>query len=148
MQMQSDQRSNDMAYWRSLIEEHFVEDGSLQLTLTTPQSRNGKVVPAKAFEISAPSLPRYFWMQYYDGEVEQIQIILNGNSEKAINDNYHYARAERARMLYWFKDGTQVSSCKSSFILLRLTLSQGCMDWLSHSLIQRFKDGDSEVRHT
>ena len=96
-----------MAYWRSLIDEHFVEDGSLQLTLTTPQSQNGKVVPAKVFEISAPSLPRYFWMQY-DGQVEQIQIVLNGSNEKTINENFHLVRAEKARMLYWFKDGTQV----------------------------------------
>jgi hypothetical protein len=107
-----------MAYWRSLIEEHFVEDGSLQLTLTTSQSQNGKVVPGKTFEISAPSLPRYFWMQY-DGQVEQIQIVLNGNVEKTINNDYHYARANQARMLYWFKDGTQVGSCNASFIFTK-----------------------------
>ena len=119
--MQSEQRHNDIAYWRSFIEEYFVEDGSLQLTLTTPQSQNAKVVAGKTFEISAPSLPRYFWMQY-DGQVEQIQIVLNGNIEKTINADYHYARAEKARMLYWFKDGTQVGSCKASSILLSLIL--------------------------
>jgi hypothetical protein len=116
--MQSDQHPNDMAYWRSVIEEHFVDDGSLQLTLTTSQNQNGKVVPAKAFEISAPSLPRYFWMQF-DGQVEQIQIVLNGHIEKNIDENYHYARAEKARMLYWFKDGTQVSSCKARFYFIK-----------------------------
>jgi len=134
--MQSDQHPNDMTYWRRLIDEHFVDDGSLQLTLTTPQSQNGKVVPAKTFEISAPSLPRYFWMQY-DGQVEQIQIVLNGSIEKTINENYHYARAEKARMLYWFKDGTQVGPCKTSFIpteadpslrLYGLAFSQPCTE--------------------
>ena len=114
--MQSDLRPNDMAYWRSLIEEHFVDDGSLQLTLTTPQSQNGKVVQAKTFEISAPSLPRYFWMQY-DGQVEQIQIVLNGSVEKTINENYNFARADKARMLYWFKDGTQVCRMQCKFYL-------------------------------
>lgn len=105
-----------MAYWRSFIDEHFVEDGSLQLTLTTSQSQNGKIVNAKAFEISAPSLPRYFWMQY-DGQVEQIQIVLSGSIEKTINENYHCARAEKARMLYWFKDGTQVGPFNGSLFM-------------------------------
>jgi len=111
--MQSDQTPNDMEYWKNFIDEHFEADGSLQLTLTSPQSQNGRV-HSRSFEISAPSLPRYFWMQY-DGQVEQIQIVLNGHIEKSINNFYHFARAEKARMLYWFKDGTQVGTFKACF---------------------------------
>jgi len=63
----------------------------------------------KMFEITTASMPRYFWMQF-DGIIEQIQVILTSTSESRVNEHYHIARSDKARMVYWFKDGTQVSN--------------------------------------
>src|ERR1700712_12159 len=97
-----------MNYWRNFIDQHFVDDGAMRITL-----RDQKEDRSKQFEVVASLLPRYFWTQF-DGNVEQIQLLLEGTSEKTVNNNYHYVQAERARMLYWFSDGGQVCSAHSS----------------------------------
>jgi hypothetical protein len=63
---------------------------------------------SKQFEIGTSLLPRYFYIQF-EGDVEQVQLVLEGTNEKLASENYYYVQAERARMLYWFKDGGQVS---------------------------------------
>jgi hypothetical protein len=40
--------------------------------------------------------------------VDQIQLLLDGTMEKTVSETHQFAQFERARMLYWFRDGTQV----------------------------------------
>ena len=102
----SDGKNNDIAYWKSFIGQHFTDDGTLRMTLR-PMPQGGEKPAAKTFEVGAPALPRYFWTQY-DSQVDQIQILLDGLSESHLPDNYNLVKASRSRMIYWFKDGTQL----------------------------------------
>ena len=101
----SDGKHNDINFWKAFINKHFTEDGTLRMILR-PMTQ-GEKAAAKTFEVGAPSLPRYFWTQY-DSHVDQIQILLDGVLESHLPDNYHSVRANRSRMIYWFKDGTEL----------------------------------------
>jgi hypothetical protein len=44
--------------------------------------------------------------------VDQIQLLLDGTIEKTVSETHQFVQAERARMIYWFRDGNQVSFIK------------------------------------
>lgn len=71
----------------------------------------------KQFDVGASTLARYFWTQF-ESQVEHLHLVLEGVSERAIQADLHSVDAQSARMIYWFKDGTQVSlsDTKSSLI--------------------------------
>jgi hypothetical protein len=98
----TDQKPNDMNYWKQFIEQHFIEGGTMRIALFDQKEQR-----TKQFEVVTSLLPRYFWTQF-DANVEQIQIILEGTQETPIGADYHHILAERARMFYWFNDGSQV----------------------------------------
>jgi len=91
-----------MNYWRQLIQQHFTEDGIFRVVLKYQADKT-----SKAYEVTAAALPRYFYI-HYETEVDQIQLLLDGTMEKAISETHQFVQTERARMIYWFRDGTQV----------------------------------------
>lgn len=97
------QQANDFNFWHKLIEQHFSKDGVFRMIL-----RSDKDKCSKTFEVNYHSLPRFFYIQY-ESEVDQIQLLLDGTIEKAVTESHQFVQAERARMIYWFRDGTQVS---------------------------------------
>jgi hypothetical protein len=98
----ADQQPNDMNHWRKLISQHFMDEGVFRMTLKSRTDKSSKI-----FEVNASSLPRFFYTQY-ESDVDQIQLLLDGAIEKTISDTHQFVQAERARMLFWFRDGTQV----------------------------------------
>lgn len=61
----------------------------------------------KTYEVNALGLARFFHTQY-ECDLDQIQLVLDGNQEKKLNDTHQVVLAERSRMLHWFRDGTQL----------------------------------------
>lgn len=133
----ADQQPNAIEIWRTFVDEFFTEDGTLQLVYLSSQTSQ-----SKAFEVSAASMPRYFWTQF-DGVVDQIQISLNGTFDNRVSDTHHAVRAERARMTYWFKDGTQVSDCLACFEYPLMGKSDS-LGWSSHGPVPRHQNGSVE----
>jgi hypothetical protein len=68
----------------------------------------------KYFETPAAALPRYYWTHSTSGVVN-MQMIFESCQEKELINNNHYALSEKARIIYWFANGTQVRAS----ILLR-----------------------------
>jgi hypothetical protein len=62
---------------------------------------------SKTFEVHAVGLPRYLYIQF-ESDIDQVQLVLDGNQEKKLSDSHTVVRAERSRMLHWFRDGTQL----------------------------------------
>lgn len=62
---------------------------------------------SKTFEVQAAGLPRYLYIQF-ESDIEQVQLLLDGNFEKKLSDTHTVVRADRAKFLHWFKDGTQL----------------------------------------
>jgi len=62
---------------------------------------------SKTFEVHAAGLARYLYTQF-ESDMDQLQLLLDGSQEKKISETMTVVRAERSRMLHWFRDGTQV----------------------------------------
>jgi hypothetical protein len=91
-----------MNYWRKLISQHFTDEGVFRVILKYQTDKS-----TKTYEVNAAALPRFFFL-HYESEVDQIQLLLDGTTEKKVSETHQFAQFDRARMLYWFRDGTQV----------------------------------------
>jgi hypothetical protein len=100
----ADQQPNDLNHWQRIVEQHFAKNGIFRIVLKFNKDKS-----SKTFEVNYVSLPRYFYT-HYESDIDQIQLLLDGAIEKAISETHQFVQAERARMLYWFRDGTQASS--------------------------------------
>ncbi|KAF2428706.1 hypothetical protein EJ08DRAFT_316036 [Tothia fuscella] len=97
----ADQAPNDMMYWRRLVNQHFTEDGVFRVIVKQSNGVN------KTFEVNAAALPRYFFM-HYENDMDQIQLLLDGTQEQNISETHQFITTNSARMVYWFRDGTQL----------------------------------------
>lgn len=100
----ADRQPNDMTHWKTFVGRFFSEDGVFKQSLLDYAPQNGK---SKNFEICNPALPRYYYTQFQSG-VQNIQLTMDGLTEKEFGNNCHYVESNRAKFIYWFKNGTQV----------------------------------------
>ncbi len=63
----------------------------------------------KFFETPAASLPRYYWTHATSGVIN-LHMTFESGQEKELVNNSHYILSEKARITYWFANGTQVSA--------------------------------------
>jgi hypothetical protein len=104
---QSPQTPNDFNYWRQFIDQYFNESGRIVLSLC--DEKNGSV---KQYQVINSLIPRFF-MCLFEGQIEQLQITLEGTVEKPQSDNQCLVVSERSRILYWFENGVPVGSLLS-----------------------------------
>lgn len=102
---QADRQANDIGQWKAFVGRFFSEDGIFKQSLLDYAPINAN--KAKNFEICNPALPRYYYTQFQSG-VQNIQLTMDGITEKEFGNNCHYVESNRAKFIYWFKNGTQV----------------------------------------
>lgn len=77
----------------------------------TVRESNDAAAKSKQFAVGYASLARYYTTHFESG-VDNIQLILDGANEVELAaGNGHLVNIQRAKFIYWFRDGTQVS-CK------------------------------------
>ena len=84
------------------MHQHFTEDAIWRILLRYEGDQT-----SKTFEVHATGLPRYLYTQF-QSDIDQVQLVLDGNQEKKLSDTTSVVRADRSRMLHWFRDGTQL----------------------------------------
>jgi hypothetical protein len=99
---QADQQENDLAYWQNFVDAHFTDDAIYRLVLR--YSTDGAT---KQFDIHASGLARFLYTQF-ETDINQVQLVLDGNEEKKLGATHAVVRADRSRMLHWLRDGTQL----------------------------------------
>lgn len=118
--LQNDQQNtNDLRYWTQLVEEHFSESGALYFLLHDQVSPGDNRNPAKPkqYEICHSLIPRFFW-HLFEGNVEQVQLNLEGTNEAITDTGAPGVFTDRARMVYWFKGQGQVCQMSAHEIYL------------------------------
>jgi hypothetical protein len=63
----------------------------------------------KQYQVINSLIPRFF-MCLFEGQIEQLQLTLEGTMEKAQPDNQFLVFSERSRLMYWFDNGVPVGS--------------------------------------
>ncbi|KIW01195.1 uncharacterized protein PV09_07244 [Verruconis gallopava] len=96
------QQQNDFSYWQAFVQQHFTDDAIFRLVLPDQLSGDGKT-----FQVHAAGLARYFYTQFQT-DIDQVQLVLDGSLEKTLSETHTLVIADRSRMLYWFRDGTQL----------------------------------------
>ena len=87
------------------MQKLFAEDAVLRLSLTYEKNQGQET---KAYEISYPSLPR-FYHRHFVGGVRQMQLHFELPKERPLNDGSRVSECQRASMIYRFDKGRQVS---------------------------------------
>ena len=97
------QHGKNMQSWQNFVSRFFNGEGVFRQTIW--DSTNDRT---KFFEIPAASLPRYYWTNTNSGVVN-MQLTFEGASEKDLpNSGAHSVHCEKARITYWYTNGTQV----------------------------------------
>jgi hypothetical protein len=83
--------------------------------------KDTKADHSKQFEITYPSLPRYFHVHYQN--IDQIQIFIEQPTERMGGSAggpgmFSIVEATQAKFIYWFKNGTQVCLCHFGFLAM------------------------------
>ena len=89
------------------MQKFFTEDGTYRTTVRDTTSPEW----SKIFEIRHSLLPRFF-LQHFESGVQNIQLGIDGAREKEIGNGYIGVEANKARMTFWFRNGTQVCPAK------------------------------------
>lgn len=91
-----------MQQWQTFVNRFFNGEGVFRQTvLDTSKGRT------KFYEIPAISLPRYYWTHTNSGVVN-MQLTFESASEKELpNSGAHSVHCDKARITYWFANGTQ-----------------------------------------
>jgi hypothetical protein len=98
----ADQQPNDMAYWQAFVQAHFTDDAVYRMNLKFATDMS-----TKAFEVHASGLARFLYTQF-ETDIDQVQLVLDGNQEKKLSETHTVVRADRSRLLHWLRDGTQL----------------------------------------
>lgn len=102
-QMQTRKQANDLAYWHSFVDSFFSQKGVLRQSLWSSETKEGK-----QFELSTPSLPRYYWA-YFNSGITNIQMTFSNAIEKNLPGVGHSVESPKSSFVYWFTNGHQVS---------------------------------------
>jgi hypothetical protein len=74
------------------------------------EKTNRRYHPTKLMEIPFVSLARYFYTLFdKESNIESVQFAIEGTKENLYNAAASLVEVEKAKMIYWFKDGTQAS---------------------------------------
>lgn len=103
-QFWTSRQPNDISYWNQFVAKFFSPDAEFKHTLFDKEGKTTKQYP-----ISFNALPRYYYVQFNSG-VENIQITIDGAVEKQLATDSHYVESQRAKIIYSYTNGTQVSS--------------------------------------
>ncbi|KAF2803482.1 uncharacterized protein BDZ99DRAFT_526411 [Mytilinidion resinicola] len=95
-------QENNISHWNAFVSKFFSPEGEFKHTL---YDRSGG--KTKQFPVSFAALPRYFYVQF-DSGVENMQITIDGASEKAVGTDSNYVESHRAKIIYSFQNGTQL----------------------------------------
>ena len=119
-QMQAPKQANDLTYWHSFVEIFFSQKGVLRQSLWSSDTKESKV-----FELSTPSLPRYYWAHFNSG-VTNLQMTFSNAIEKILPGVGHSVESPKSSFVYWFTNGHQVSQ-DSPKICMHAQLTQNSL---------------------
>ena len=101
-QLQARKQANDLAYWHSFVDNFFSQKGVLRQSLWSSETK-----ASKQFELSTPSLPRYYWAHFNSG-ITNIQLTFSHALEKILPSVGHSVESPKSSFVYWFTNGHQV----------------------------------------
>ena len=87
----------------------------------------------KQYQVINSLIPRFF-MCLFEGQIEQLQITLEGTMEKPQADNQCLVTSERSRIFYWFENGVPVGWL---FDILTGLTGVGDLEWPAGSALRR-----------
>lgn len=99
---------DDLNYWLQFVDRFFSPRGVLRHSVWLAGENTGK-----QYEITFPALARYFHTHFESG-VTSMQMIMEKGLEKELPNNCHYIESQKSSFVYWFDNGTQVSSLPST----------------------------------
>ncbi len=102
-QMQARRQANDLGYWHTFVDSFFSQKGVLRQSLWSSEAKE-----SKQFELSTPSLPRYYWAHFNSG-ITNIQMTFSNAIEKNLPGVGHSVESPKSSFMYWFRNGHQVS---------------------------------------
>ncbi|KAL9067619.1 MAG: hypothetical protein Q9161_006808, partial [Pseudevernia consocians] len=102
--MQTRKQANDLAYWHSFVDSFFSQKGVLRQSLWSSETKE-----SKQFELSTPSLPRYYWAHFNSG-ITNIQMTFSNAIEKNLPGVGHSVESPKSNFVYWFTNGHQLVS--------------------------------------
>ena len=95
-------QANDLAYWHSFVDMFFSQKGVLRQALWSSETKDNK-----HYELSTPSLPRYYWAHFNSG-ITNIQMTFANAVEKNVPGVGHSVESHKSSFVYWFTNGHQV----------------------------------------
>ena len=95
---------NGATYWQQFVNTFFADDSVFKLTVISANDPGAK---PKQFTICYTSLPRYY-VTHFESGVENIQLTMDGATEIELGNNNYLVTIERAKFIYWFRDGLLV----------------------------------------
>lgn len=102
-QVQARMQANDLGYWHAFVDNFFSQKGVLRQALWHSETKENK-----HFELSTPSLPRYYWAHFNSG-ITNIQMTFSNAIEKNLPGVGHSVESPKSSFVYWFTNGHQVS---------------------------------------
>ena len=114
-QLQARKQPNDLTYWHSFVEDFFSQKGVLRQLLWSSETKE-----SKQFELSTPSLPRYYWAHFNSG-ITNIQMSFSNAIEKNLPGVGRSVESPRSSFVYWFTNGHQVAQASLNFGIERTT---------------------------
>jgi hypothetical protein len=101
---QGSKQRDDLNYWLMFVDRFFSPKGVLRHSVWIVDENSNK-----QYEITFPALARYFHTHFESG-VKNMQMIMEKGSEKELPNNGHYIESPKSSFVYWFDNGSQVSS--------------------------------------
>jgi hypothetical protein len=95
---------DDLNYWLTFVDRFFSPRGVLRHSVWIVDETSNK-----QYEITFPALARYFQTHFESG-IKNIQMIMEKGSEKELPNNGHYIESQKSSFVYWFDNGSHVSS--------------------------------------
>lgn len=100
--LQNRDPSPGLPYWQHFVEQFYSPNGVLRQGVWNAQCGS------KKFELSTPTLARYYWTHFTSG-VKHMQMIVENAVEKELPTGYQMLDSNKTYFIYWFENGTQVS---------------------------------------
>jgi hypothetical protein len=97
---------DDTTYWERFTRNFFSEQGVFRYC---PSVQQDNEQPEKTYEITYPALARYFHTQF-DSGVKRMQFIMEQQTTDRPLQEGHLVENPRASFVYWFDNGSRVSS--------------------------------------
>jgi hypothetical protein len=96
---------DDLSYWANFVQQFFSHKGIFRHSLLC---KEGETQTEKQYELSYPSLARYFYT-HFESNVKTIQLVLDkGITDRPLPNDCHFIENNKASLVYWFDSGSHL----------------------------------------